>query len=83
MDPEKTCRVPGDVEMEAFDRLPPMLRDALNYHPGPVSAAACFEALQAGLPPMTVLAMVYDTGREHYGIAQDGWRTRRAKPCQR
>ena len=83
LDPDATYECPGAVEMAAFDALPPVARDALNYAPGPLSARSFADQVDEGMPVMLVLSMAQDACREHYGRAHDGWGTMRHKPCRR
>ena len=81
--PEHTVRCNGTVDMEAFDRLPKVLRHALNYAPGPVSAKECAEAMREGIPPMMVVSFVQEAGNDHYGRPDDGLCETRHRPCRR
>ena len=80
---EALFHCPGAAEMAAFDDLPRVMRDALNYAPGNVSARQCAQEMEHGLPPMLVLSMAQDSLIEHYGRSHDGWGTQRHRPCRR
>ena len=81
--PDQTFTCPGAAEMAAFDSLPRALRDALNYAPGPVSAAQCAQEVAVGMPPALVVTLVREAGNTHYGVPDDGLGARRLKRSRR
>ena len=67
----RTIQVDGGADMAAFDELPKMLRDALNYAPGPYSAVAARREMRLW-GSGSARADLYLAAEETYGVRQDG-----------
>ena len=74
-----TIEVPKPVEMAAYDRLPPMVRKALGYAPGPFSARECLDMIEGGVPPASVIGSIEQAAMQEYGRRHDGWRGKRIR----